>query len=106
MGSLAFRCDCGFGFRSSIDNRSYAAHILPDQSHDEFAGLIDDAIEKSGPTARDKGQACMDWRRFRMRMAWQCPHCGSLFIEDSVGELHRFTPASASVPKELFSRPK
>jgi hypothetical protein len=104
VGSLVFQCDCGFGFRSSTDNRSYAAHVLPDQSYDEFSGLIDDAIEKSGPTPRDKGEACMAWRRFRMPMAWQCPTCGTLFVEDANGQRHRFIPSSAEVSKRLFVR--
>ncbi len=104
MGSLVFQCECGFGFRSSTDNRSYAAHILPDQSYDEFSGLIDDAVERSGPTPHDKGEACMAWRRFRMRMAWQCPTCGTMFVEDVHGKRHRFIPSSAEVAKRLFAR--
>jgi hypothetical protein len=104
VGCLVFQCDCGFGFLSSTDNRSYAAHVLPDQSYDKFWSLIDDAIEKSGPTPREKGDACMGSRSFRMPMAWQCPNCGTLFVEDADGTLHRFTPASAEVSKRLFAR--
>jgi hypothetical protein len=104
MGSLVFQCDCGFGFLSSTDNRSYAAHVLPDQSYDEFSSLVDESIERSGPTPREKEGACMAWRRFRMVMAWQCPNCGALFLEAADGHLHRFTPASADVPKRLFAR--
>jgi hypothetical protein len=77
---------------------------LCDQSHDEFSGLVDRAIEESGPTPREKGDACMAWRRFRMPMAWQCPTCGDLFVESENGALHRFQPASADVPKRLFAR--
>jgi rubredoxin len=103
VGSLVFQCDCGFGFRSSTDSRSYAAHVLPDRSYDEFSGLIDDAIAKSGPTPRDKDEACMAWRRFRLPMAWQCPTCGTLFVEDASGRRHHFTPASPEVPTRLFA---
>jgi hypothetical protein len=99
-----FQCDCGFSFLSSTDNRSYVARVLPDQSYDEFSGLIDDAIEKSGPTPRDKADACMAWRRFRMPRAWQCPNCGTLFVAAADGQRHRFLPASADVPKDLFAR--
>jgi hypothetical protein len=104
VGRVVFQCECGFEFLSSTDNRSYAAHVLPDQSYDEFSGLVDDAIEKSGPTPRDKADACMAWRHFRMPMAWQCPTCGSLFVEAADGGLHRFTPASVDASRRLFAR--
>jgi hypothetical protein len=46
----------------------------------------------------------MAWRRFRIPMAWQYPTCGTLFVEAADGHLHRFTPASAEVSKQLFAR--
>ncbi len=80
------------------------AHILPDGCYDEFSGLVDQSIEMSGPTPRDKDEACMAWRRFRMPKAWQCPNCGTLFIEDASGARFRFIPSYAEVSKRLFAR--
>jgi hypothetical protein len=105
MGQV-FRCDCdAHSFLDSIDNRSYAARYIPDQDYDEFSTLVDDAIEKSGPTPSDKDAACMAWRRgYWMPMLWQCPACGSLYVEAADAELYRFTPASPDVPKRLLGR--
>lgn len=105
MGSLAFTCECGEGsFLSSLDNRSYVAHLIPDQEYDDFSAIVDGGIEKSGPAERDKEAACMAWRAFRMPKAWQCPNCGSLYVEARDGTRHRFVPATGSVSRQLFKR--
>ena len=105
LGSVEFECDCGKGrFLSSTDNRSYVAHLIADQDYDDFSEAIDSAIERSGPTARDKDAVCMEWRRFRMPRVWQCPNCGSLYVEDTEGNRHTFRPASEQVSKQLFKR--
>jgi hypothetical protein len=103
MGSVQFLCSCGeFTFLNSTDNRSYAAHLVPDQDWDRFWSAIDDTIEKSGPWERDKADACMTLRRFRARMAWQCPKCGALYIEDLEGKAQRFVPESSVVSRRLL----
>lgn len=73
MRILDFTCDCGEGrFITATDNLSYMAHFIPDQEHDMFSGMVDDAIEKSGPTPKDKARACMEWRKYTMLHLWQC----------------------------------
>lgn len=105
MSSVEFTCDCGeIGFLSSTDNRSYVAHFIPDQEYDAFSELVDDAIEKSGTSARQKAAACLSWRTFQMPRIWQCPNCGSLYVQDLIGNRHRFDPASEDVSKQLFKR--
>ena len=105
MGSILFECECGSGrFLTSTDNRSYAAHLLADQDYDAFSQILDDAIEKSGPSRSDKEKACMTWRSFSMPMIWQCPSCGSVYIEDAERQRHRFVPSSSEVSKGLFKR--
>lgn len=105
MRNLDFTCECGEGrFTTATDNLSYMAHFVPDQEYDLFSGAVDDAIEKSGPTARDKEAACMAWRSYTMLRLWQCYACGSVYIEGPDGSHHRFLPASEQVPKQLFRR--
>jgi hypothetical protein len=105
LGSIEFTCDCGEGrFVNSTDNRSYVAHLIPDQDYDAFAAVVDEAIEKSGPEPRDKDAACMAWRSFRMPRIWQCYACGSVYVEAEDGSRHRFLPASEAAPKRLFKR--
>jgi hypothetical protein len=84
MGREVFRCSCGeFAFLCSTDNRSYAAHLIPDQDWDLFWGAIEDAIEKSGPSERDKADACIAARGYRARMLWQCFKCSALYLKIS-----------------------
>ncbi|MGL6094416.1 MAG: hypothetical protein ACRC7O_01270 [Fimbriiglobus sp.] len=101
---MAFWCECGFTFLSSTDNLSYMAHVLPDQSFDEFSGRVDDAIESSGPSPEDKCRACMGWRAFHLPKAWQCRNCGTLYVEAADGQRHRFAPADAAVSRRVFAR--
>lgn len=94
MARTEFKCDCGAGvFLAATDNRSYAAYLIPEQDYDALSTIVDDAIEKSGPTPRDKDAACIGWRKFPMPHVWQCPNCGSLYVEARDGQRHRFSPA-------------
>ena len=105
MGAVEFECECGGGvFPASTDNRSYVAHYIADQDYDEFSTLVDDGIEKSGPSNREKDAACMAWRKFQMPLLWQCRNCGTLFVEDQDRQRHKFVPHGRSVPKALFAR--
>jgi hypothetical protein len=105
MRNLGFNCECGEGyFMTKTDNLSYMAHFIPDQENDAFSGIVDDAIEKSGPTARDKGRACMEWRSYTMLSIWRCYACGAVYVEAPDGSHHRFLPAAENVTKQLFKR--
>ena len=105
MRNLKFDCDCGVGqFRTLTDHLPYLAHFVPDQEYDHFSNLVDDAIEKSGPTPSDKERACMAWREYRMLRVWQCFSCGSVYIEAPDGSHHKFVPASGDVSTQLFKR--
>ena len=104
MGSIEFICSCGkTNFLNSIDNRSYVAHFIPDQHWDQFWNAVDSAVERSGPTPNDKDAACMSLRKADPhRHIWQCPQCGSLYVEDANRIRHRFVPDSPAVPKTLL----
>ena len=106
MGSVRFSRSCGkFSFLDSTDHRSYVAHLVPDQEWDDFWGAIDDAIEKAGPSAKEKADACMALRRrYCARLAWQCPNCGALYVEDFKGQPQRFVAESPTVPRRLLKR--
>ena len=103
MGSVEFVCDCGDGtFLNSTDNRSYMAHCIPDQKYDEFSEQIDEAIENP-ITSKERGNACMRWRRFPMLKVWQCYCCGVVYIQTLDRKRHRFTPDSPLTPKNLLA---
>jgi hypothetical protein len=103
MGSLQFTCTCNeFRFLNSTDNRSYVAYLISEQEWFPFWDAIDEAVEHSGPSPCEKSEACMALRTHPSRLAWQCPLCGALYIEDQMGVSHRFVPESEAVPKHLF----
>ncbi|HBN74424.1 MAG TPA: hypothetical protein DD473_01120 [Planctomycetaceae bacterium] len=107
MGSVEMTCGCGFRFLNSTDNRSYVAHWIADQDLDEFWEHIDNAIEKSGPSAFKKEAACMRLRRLLLsarQTIWQCPECGQVRLNDSAGNTHAFQPVSDSPRNILKSR--
>jgi len=78
MRNLDFTCDCGEGyFMTKTDNLSvHGPFRSPIKNTTRSLAIVDDAIEKSGPTARDKGRACMEWRSYEMLWVWQCYACG------------------------------
>jgi hypothetical protein len=107
MTVMKIRCDCGATIHDITDNQPWKAHFIADQDWDTFWDAIDEAIEKSGPSAAEKEAACMKLRYLTVtRMAWQCSACGRIYIDDQDHQLQQFVRASDHVPCELFrSRP-
>jgi len=101
---MKIACECGSLLHDGADNLPHKAHLIPDREWNRFWDAIDDAVEKSGPTANEKEVACMRLRSqsFGHRRLWQCPACGRLYIEDIQGTLQCFQPASTSVPRNLL----
>lgn len=102
-------CDCGSTIADQTDYLPYKAHFIPDQEWFGVLEAVDEAIENSGPSAMDKEAACMKVRqliREVSRLAWQCFHCGRVYIDDQNYELRQLVPGTSDVPMELFrSRP-
>jgi hypothetical protein len=98
-----FTCACGaFRFLDSTDDRSYAAHLLPEREWYPFMEAVDAAVEQAGPSPRERADACTALRAHRPRLALQCPACGALYLEGRLGQPHRFLPAAGTVPRDLF----
>jgi hypothetical protein len=100
-------CTCGATIHDITDSQPWSAHVIPDQDWNGFGDAIDEAIEKSGPSAKEKEAACMKLRYLSVaRTAFQCSACGRIYIYDQNQELQQFLRASDDVPCELFrSRP-
>ncbi len=102
---MKINCACGHQILDVTDGVANKAHILPDQDWNDVLDAIDDAIEKSGPSARQKESACMAIRNLLVRttrMTWQCTHCGALYVDDAQNEAWRFEPAPPGPGTELF----
>jgi hypothetical protein len=75
---------------------------MPERAWLPFQDAVDEAVEHSGPSPREKDDACMALRAHRAALAWQCPACGALYLEGPDGIRHRFLPESGAVPRNLF----
>jgi hypothetical protein len=99
-------CRCGAPIPDNVNDAPFKAHLIPDQGWDALLEAIDAAIEKSGPSAAQKEAACMAIRRHigsLSRLAWQCPDCGSVYVDDPQYRLRELNPASADLPRNLFA---
>lgn len=106
---MKIHCHCGEMILDIVDGQSNKAHFIPDQEWEGLWDAIDAAVEKSGPSPKDKERACMELRSLLgqlARLAWQCDDCGRIYLEQQNRQLRQFLPGSEDTPKELFrSRP-
>ncbi|HEX2076130.1 MAG TPA: hypothetical protein VHG08_00425 [Longimicrobium sp.] len=106
---MKIQCRCGALIVDQTDNLPHKAHVIPDQEWEAVLDAIDHAVERSGPGADAKMEACIGaWKTLSLasRLAWQCRACGRLWMEDQQYEAREFLPAADDVPREIFrSRP-
>jgi len=102
---MKIKCPCGNLIPDNTDALPTKAHYIPDKYWFSFLDSIDEAIEKSGPSPKDKEKACMGIRKANQhRMMWQCYECGRIFIDDENYELQIFKPESQETNKKIFSK--
>ncbi|BBI34018.1 hypothetical protein [Cohnella abietis] len=102
---MKFMCECGHPIYDSTDYLPYKAHLISDQDWFDFLDEIDHAIEKSGPTAKDKEKALMNIRSLSTnlsKMVYQCSECGNMFFDNNSPRLEVFRAASDSPNKTLL----
>ena len=100
---MKIQCPCGYLIPDSTDNLPNKAHFIADQDWDAFWEEVDAAVEKSGPSARQKEAAVMRLRSLRMfRPAWQCPDCGRILVDDPSHTARSFAPDPDDEPVRVF----
>ena len=102
---MKIQCKCGSLIYDGTDGLRHKAHILPDRAWGAFLETSDAAIERSGPSEKEKEDACMKVRSSfgnAARIAYQCSNCGRVFLHDLQGTLHGFIPESADGSKGIF----
>lgn len=101
---MKIKCICGYLISDNTDCLSTKGHLIPDKLWNEFWENVDDAIEKSGPTVKEKEAACMKLRYLKVsRLMWQYPECGKLYIADENGNLNSYMPVEKASKKILDS---
>ena len=93
-----FECKCGQRIKDISDAHSYKAHYISDKDWFPFWGAIDDSIENSGASVKEKEAACMKLRMEKVdRTMYQCFECGRLYLNDENNQLISFLPEDKSV---------
>ncbi|WP_054971722.1 hypothetical protein [Paenibacillus sp. A3] len=90
---MKIRCECGGIIVDQTDSLPYKGHLISDQDWFDFLDAIDRAIEKSGPTDKDKERAAMSIRRLAVhltKLIYQCTNCGRLYVTNEEEELETF----------------
>ncbi len=97
---------CDTRIDDNTDALPYKAHVVADQDWFGLLDAIDGAIEKSGPSAREKEVACMSVRRLLGRIArhaYRCRSCGRLHVADLDYAFRVFTAESQPTGGSLFA---
>jgi hypothetical protein len=74
---MKIACHCGAVIPDQTDFLSYKAHVVADQDWEDFV----DASESKGRIDSSL-----------VRLSYQCPQCGRLYVEDASRALHAFVP--------------
>jgi hypothetical protein len=90
---LKIGCECGGVIIDQTDYLPYKAHLISDQDWFDFLDAIDEVVEKSGPTNRDKENVLMCVRSLAAKLAksiYQCTSCGRLYVQNLRHEFEVF----------------
>lgn len=103
---MNFLCECGYKILDISDSVTFKARIIPDQDWFNLLDEIDKAIEKSGPTEKDKENAAMQVRMYisnLTKILYQCQNCGNIFFaKKNTDQLEMFKSSNENVDKNLL----
>jgi len=103
---MKIKCECGGVIVDQTDFLPYKAHMISDQDWFDFLDAVDYAIEKSGPTSKEKESSLMGIRRLAIKLTrfiYQCASCGRLFIENENHELETFIKQEPYEGKQILA---
>ena len=106
---MKFICSCGHRISDTTDYLPYKGHIIADQDWFDFLEEIDAAIEKSGPTPKDKENALMKIRDLSINLSktvYQCEECGNVFFDTKQPYFEEFRSCNDNVNKGLLQSAK
>lgn len=86
-------CECGSVIVDQTDFLPYKGYIISDQDWFDFLDAIDFAVEKSGPSQKEKESALMKVRSLAVTLSkeiYQCNACGRVHIQNNSGNLEMF----------------
>lgn len=90
---MKIKCDCENIIVDQTDYLKNKGRLISDTQWFDFWDSIDDAVEKTGNSAREKEEACMQLRKQDLfKTLWECQNCGKLFVDGENGELIKYSP--------------
>ena len=103
---MKIKCECGGIIVDQTDFLPFKAHMISDQDWFDFLDAIDNAVEKSGPTSKEKELALMNVRILAgilSKSIYQCTLCGRLFVENENHELETFIKQGPYEGKKILA---
>lgn len=89
---MKINCTCGNIIVDQTDYLKNKGYLISDTQWFDFWNDIDNAIEKSGESKKEKEEACMQLRNQNIfKNLWECTSCGKLYIDDKNGNLISYT---------------
>ncbi len=102
---MKIACACGATIHDAGDGLPGKAHIVPDASLFPLMDAFDEILLKRCATQDEREAACTELRRLLIkatRPAWQCAHCGRLYIDDDARQLNVYAPEGGAA-KSVFA---
>ncbi len=89
---MKIKCICGNLIVDQTDYLKNKGYLISDTQWFDFWDNIDNAIEKSGDSLKEKEEACMQLRKQNIfKTLWECTSCGKLYIDGEHGNLIAYT---------------
>ncbi|SFI39638.1 ubiquitin family protein [Planctomicrobium piriforme] len=92
---MKITCHCGRLIPDQTDGLPQKAHVIPDQNWNQTWEQIDKVLRHLAGRKTSEEAAAMQLRRIVSRVtriAYQCPDCGRLYLNDEQGKLHSYVP--------------
>lgn len=88
-------CSCENVIIDQTDFLNYKGYFISDQQWFNFWDAIDQAIEDTSKSPKEKEKACMELRQqYPFKQAWECRQCGKLYLDNSENKLTAYSPDS------------
>ncbi|MCG8577433.1 MAG: hypothetical protein MI810_21305 [Flavobacteriales bacterium] len=99
---MKIKCSCNYLIVDSTDNLRHKGHLISNTQYFDFWDAIDEAIEESGDSPKEKEIAAMELRRKNLfKLVYECQNCGKLYFDGKDGELISYTPDNSTYNKVL-----
>ena len=101
---MKFLCDCGYMFRDQTDDLPFKGYIYPDQSQEKLYEAINKIFASERPSDDVKFDEMINdiVSPKGIRTIYQCPECGTIYINEDKGKLSAFSPKSNNASKNLL----